>query len=128
MKQLQSSDLRQSLSRKCAELSDTSGGAEVAQLLLDLAAKTKKTHWLKQLFRLMATQAIHKATYLYRVIRPQKKSANVDNTSALFSAEIDADFLRAHIRGTQRFEQLIPGASSVYIKRRHEIARDAYGK
>ncbi len=97
-------------------------------MLLDLAISVKNPHWLKQLFRLVATQAIHKATYLYRLVRPQKKSANVDQSSALFSAEIDADFLRSHIRGTQRFEQIIPGASSSYVERRHEIARDAYGK
>ena len=128
VKQLQSAQKRQSLSQKCAELSDTSGGAEVAQLLLDLAIKGKNPHWLKQLFRLVATQAIHKATYLYRLVRPQKKSAKVDQSSALFSSEIDADFLRSHIRGRQRFEQMIPGASSAYVDRRHEIARDAYGK
>lgn len=128
VKQLQSSDVRQNLSHKCAELSDTSGGAEVAQLLLDLATQSKEPYWLKQLFRLVATQTIHKATYLYRLARPQTKSAIVDNNGALFSSEIDAEFLRLHIRGTQRFEQLIPGASSVYIERRHEIARDAYGQ
>jgi UDP-N-acetylglucosamine:LPS N-acetylglucosamine transferase len=128
VKQLQSPQVRESLSQKCAELSDTSGGAEIAQLLLDLAGNIKKPHWLKQLFRLLATQAIHKATYVYRLVRPQKRSANVDNSSAIFSAEIDPVFLRSNIRGSQRFEQLIPGASNHYLERRQEIARDAYGK
>ena len=128
VKQLQSPQMRQNLSQKCAELSDTSGGAEIAQVLLDLAALGKKSTWRTQIFRFVATQAIHKATYIYRLIRPQSKSGAVDSQDALFSAEIDAEFLRTHIRGNQRFEQLIAGASKHYVERRNDIARDAYGK
>ncbi len=128
VKKLQDLAIRTELSEKCGDLSDTSGGAEIAQLLLDLAAQGKKSTWRTQIIRFLATQAIHKTTYLYRLIRPQSKSATVDNQDALFSSEIDAEFLRTHIRGNQRFEHMIAGASKVYVDRRHEIARDAYGK
>ena len=128
VKKLQETAVRTQLSQKCADLADTSGGAEIAQLLLDLAAQGKRSTWRIQLSRFIATQAIHKATYLYRLIRPQSKSAAVDTQEALFSSEIDAEFLRSHIRGSQRFEHLIAGASKQYVDRRHEIARDAYGK
>ena len=76
----------------------------------------------------MATQLIHKITYLYRLIRPYKKNSTVENKPALFSQEIGADYLRSHIKGDQRFEQMIVGASESYISRRHEIASKAYGK
>ena len=128
VKKLQDLAIRTELSEKCGDLSDTSGGAEIAQLLLDLAAQGKKSTWRTQVIRFLATQAIHKTTYLYRLVRPQSKSAAVDNQDALFSSEIDAEFLRTHIRGNQRFEHMIAGASKVYVDRRHEIARDAYGK
>ncbi|MFM9151891.1 MAG: glycosyltransferase [Candidatus Planktophila sp.] len=128
VKKLQDAEIRAQLSDKCADLVDTSGGAEIAQLLLDIAAQDKKSTWRTQLSRFIATQAIHKATYLYRLIRPQSKSATIDTQDPHFSSEIDAEFLRTHIRGSQRFEHLIAGASKQYVERRQKIARDAYGK
>jgi hypothetical protein len=65
---------------------------------------------------------------LYRLVRPYKKSATVDSVETQFSQEIDADYLRSQIKGDQRFEHLIVGASERYIARRHEIANKAYGK
>jgi hypothetical protein len=62
------------------------------------------------------------------LIRPYKKSAAIDGGQTLFSQEIDAEYLRSHIKGDQRFEQMIVGASESYISRRHEIASKAYGK
>jgi hypothetical protein len=76
----------------------------------------------------VATQLIHKVTYLYRLIRPYKKNAAVEDKPALFSQEIDADYLRSQIIGDQRFEHMIVGSSESYISRRHEIASTAYGK
>jgi len=119
--------VRESLSKKCAELSNTSGGAQIAQILLALATSTKKKP-SKKLSRFVATELIHKVTYLYRLIRPYKKNAAVEDKPALFSQEISADYLRTHIKGDQRFEHMIVRSSESYISRRHEIASKAYGK
>jgi len=122
---LSDADIRQGLQNKCAELSNTGGGGEIAQILLALATSTKKKP-SKKISRFLATELIHKVTYLYRLIRPYKKSATVDGGSTLFSQEIDADYLRTHIKGSQRFEHMIVEGSQSYIARRHEIARKAY--
>ena len=119
--------VRESLSKKCAELSDTSGGAQIAQILLSLATSAKKKP-SKKISRFVATELIHKVTYLYRLIRPYKKNAAVEHKPALFSQEIDPEYLRTQIKGNQRFEQMIVGSSESYISRRHEIASKAYGK
>ena len=119
--------VRQRLQSKCAELSNTEGGSEIAQILLHLATSVEKKS-SKKISRFMATQVIHKVTYFYRLIRPYKKSATVDRADTQFSQEIEADYLRAHIKGSQRFEHMIVGASQSYIARRHEIASKAYGK
>jgi UDP-N-acetylglucosamine:LPS N-acetylglucosamine transferase len=117
--------VRQRLQSKCAELSNTEGGQEIAQILLALATSTEKKP-SKRVPRFVATQVIHKITYLYRLIRPYKKGATVDSGATLFSQEIDADYLRTHIKGTQRFEHMIVEGSQSYIARRHEIANKAY--
>ena len=117
--------VRQSLHDKCAELSNTNGGSEIAQILLSLATSAKKRP-SKRVSRFAATETIHKITYLYRLIRPYKKSATVDQGATLFSQEINADYLREHIKGNQRFEHMIVEGSQSYIARRHEIARKAY--
>ena len=119
--------VRESLSKKCAELSNTSGGAQIAQILLSLATSAKKKP-SKKISRFVATELIHKVTYLYRLIRPYKKNAAVEHKPALFSQEIDPEYLRTQIKGNQRFEQVIVGSSESYISRRHEIASKAYGK
>lgn len=125
--QLSDSALRQRLQSKCAELSNTKGGSEIAQILFALATSAQKSSG-KRVSRFLVTQLIHKVTYLYRLIRPYKKSAAVDGGQTLFSQEIDADYLRSHIQGDQRFEHIIVDASQGYISRRHEIASKAYGK
>ena len=76
----------------------------------------------------MATELIHKVTYLYRLIRPYKKNSTVEDKPALFSEEVSAEYLRTHIKGDQRFEHMIVGASQSYISRRHEIASKSYGR
>ena len=119
--------VRQSLHNKCAELSNTNGGSEIAQILLSLATSAKKRP-SKNISRFVATQVIHKVTYVYRLIRPYKKSVTVDHGAILFSHETNADYLRAHIKGNQRFEHIIAQGSDSYIARRHEIASKAYGK
>ncbi len=72
---LSDADIRQGLQNKCAELSNTSGGGEIAQILLALATSTKKKP-SKKISRFLATELIHKVTYLYRLIRPYKKNSD----------------------------------------------------
>jgi hypothetical protein len=124
---LSDADIRQGLQNKCAELSNTGGGGEIAQILLALATSTKKKP-SKKISRFLATELIHKVTYLYRLIRPYKKNSTVEDKPALFSEEVSAEYLRTHIKGDQRFEHMIVGASQSYISRRHEIARKSYGR
>jgi hypothetical protein len=50
----------------------------------------------------------------------------VDNKPVLFSQEISAEYLRSHIKGSQRFEHLIEGASKSYVDARYQIASKAY--
>jgi UDP-N-acetylglucosamine:LPS N-acetylglucosamine transferase len=122
---LSDATVRESLSKKCAELSDTSGGAQISQILFSLATSAKKKP-IRKVSRLIATQVIHKVTYVYRLIRPYKRNSSVEDKPALFSQEIAADYLRTHIKGSQRFEHMIVEGSQSYIARRHEIASKAY--
>ena len=125
VKKLSDDSVRNNLRSKCAELSDTDGGKQIAEILLNLAnSATKKPS--KRIRRFVATQAIHKATYLFRLIRPYKKIAALEDKSVLFSQEISAEYLRTHIKGNQRFEHLIDGASKNYVTARHQIASKAY--
>jgi hypothetical protein len=123
---LSDATVRESLQSKCAELSNTQGGKEIAQILLSLATSTEKKP-SQRVSRFVATQVIHKVTYIYRLIRPYTKSASVNRKETLYSQEIDAEYLRTHIKGDQQFEHMIAGASTSYISRRHEIASKAYG-
>jgi UDP-N-acetylglucosamine:LPS N-acetylglucosamine transferase len=125
VKKLSDDSVRNNLRSKCAELSDTNGGKQIAEILLNLAnSATKKPS--KRITRFVATQAIHKATYLFRLIRPYKKIATLEDKSVLFTQEISAEYLRTHIKGNQRLEHLIDGASKNYVSARHQIASKAY--
>ncbi len=117
--------VRERLGSKCAELSNTQGGEQIAKILLDLANSERKKP-SKGFMRLIATQVIHKVTYLHRLIRPYKNTSTLNDKSVLFSQEISAEFLREHIKGNHRFEHLIVGASQNYVSTRHQIANKAY--
>jgi hypothetical protein len=128
VRKLQELHTRTALTDKCADLKDTSGGREIAELLISLAIAKKKSKPLTQLLRLVAIQGIHKVTYIYRLIRPYKKGLPISESETIFSSEIDAAFLRTHIKGNQRFEHMIAGASPAYQERRRQISRAAYGR
>jgi hypothetical protein len=125
VKKLNNPVLRENLRGKCAALSNTEGGKQIAGILLDLANATSKKP-SKRVLRFVATQAIHKATYLFRLIRPYKKVAPLAEKTILFSQETKAEYLRSQIVGSQRFEHLIEGASKSYSDVRHQIASKAY--
>lgn len=126
VRKLNDESVRAELTRRCAELSNTNGGFEIAQILLQLA-QSSKNNSNKTVARFIAVQLIHKATYLYRLVRPYPKNSLLKNLEILYSQEIDAEYLRIHIRTEQRFEHVIVDASQQYINRRHEIANKAYG-
>jgi hypothetical protein len=128
VKKLQDAHVRTALAEKCAALKNTSGGREIADLLISLATTKTRSKLSKQALRLIATQGIHKATYMYRLVRPYKKAIPISESETLFSTETGADFLRSHIKGNQRFEHMIASASPAYQERRREISRAAYGK
>jgi hypothetical protein len=125
VKKLNNPVLRENLRGKCAALSNTEGGKQIAGILLDLANATSKKP-SKRVLRFVATQAIHKATYLFRLIRPYKKVTPLAEKTILFSQETKAEYLRSQIVGSQRFEHLIEGASKSYSDVRHQIASKAY--
>jgi hypothetical protein len=128
VKKLQDAHVRTALAEKCAALKNTSGGREIADLLISLATTKTRSKHSKQALRMIATQGIHKVTYMYRLIRPYKKAIPISESETLFSRETGAEFLRTHIKGNQRFEHMIASASPAYQKRRREISRAAYGK
>jgi UDP-N-acetylglucosamine:LPS N-acetylglucosamine transferase len=128
VRKLQDLNTRTALADKCAALKDTSGGREIADLLINLATSKKKTRPLTQLLRLVATVGIHKATYMYRLLRPYKMSQPISDLAPIFSNETSADFLHTHIKGNQRFEHMIASASPAYQERRRQISLAAYGK
>ena len=126
--QLCDSSTRAALSTKCIELKNTNGGAEIAQLLLKLATDQTQSResMTKSALRILAVKGLHLATIVYRNVRPQTFATNISSEQPLFSDEIDANFLREAIKGNRRFEQLIPGASQDYLKKRQAIASRFY--
>ena len=120
--------IRAALSTKCIELKNTDGGAEIAQLLLKLANNQElpRESRAKSSLRLLVVKGLRLATILYRTVRPQSFATNVSSEEPLFSDQVDANFLREAIKGNRRFEQMIPGASTEYIKKRQVIASRVY--
>jgi UDP:flavonoid glycosyltransferase YjiC (YdhE family) len=126
--QLCDSSTRAALSTKCIELKNTDGGAEIAQILLKMATDQTQSResMTKSALRILAVKGLHLATIVYRNVRPQTFATNISSEQPLFSDEIDANFLREAIKGNRRFEQLIPGASQDYLKKRQAIASRFY--
>jgi UDP-N-acetylglucosamine:LPS N-acetylglucosamine transferase len=126
--QLCDSSTRAALSTKCIELKNTDGGAEIAQILLKMATDQTQSResMTKSALRILAVKGLHLATIVYRTVRPQTFATNISSEQPLFSDEIDANFLREAIKGNRRFEQLIPGASQDYLKKRQAIASRFY--
>ena len=126
--QLCDSSTRAALSTKCIELKNTDGGAEIAQILLKMAIDqdTLCESATKSALRMFAVKGLHLATIVYRTLRPQSFATNISSEKPLFSDEVDATFLREAIKGNRRFEQMIPGASKEYLKKRQALASRFY--
>ena len=141
MKKLQDADVRARLSKKCAELPDPTGGAEIAKILYELAVREEliRPSWLRynQLriqdhinrgMRHIAYMGLRRLALVYRIINPHMIVKITREEPPIWGSQSTARELHPLIKGEQRFEHLISGASDAYIKRRKEIAEAAYGE
>ncbi|CAN2245916.1 glycosyltransferase [Candidatus Planktophila dulcis] len=141
VKKLQDADVRARLSKKCAELPDPIGGAEIAKILYELAVREEpiRPSWLRynQLriqehinrgMRHVAYMGLRRLALLYRFINPHIVVQVTRQEPPIWGSQNTATELHPLIKGEQRFEHLITGASGAYIKRRKEIAEAAYGE
>ena len=138
---LQDPAVRNRLTAKCAELPDTSGGAEIAAILYKLATDPKLTKASGIVFkRLMIQERINRGlrhvanlglrrlALVYRFLHPHIVTQIVRVETPIFGSQTIAAELHPLISGDIRFEHMIEGASEQYRKRREEIADTAYGK
>jgi hypothetical protein len=136
---LQDPQVRASLSAKCAELPEVSGGAEIAQIFLkliaDQAAIKPGTLTYKRLMlqdhinrgmRHIVYIGLRRIALIYRKFRPHPDAEKMAKVAPIFSQANTAAELRNLIKGEVRFEHMITGASDAYKKRRQEIAHIAY--
>jgi len=139
VKKLQDSQVRASLSAKCKELPDVSGGAEIAQIFLKLVTeqsavkpgsltfnRLKIQDHINRGMRHVAYISLKRLALVYRKFRPHPKAALVEKIAPIFSDTTNPSELQGFIKGSVRFEHLITGASDTYKKRREEIATTAY--
>ena len=139
VKKLQDPQVRASLSAKCRELPEVSGGAEIAQIFLKLVTeqsavkpgsltfnRLKIQDHINRGMRHVAYISLKRLALVYRKFRPHPKAALVEKIAPIFSDTTKPSELQEFIKGSVRFEHLITGASDTYKKRREEIATTAY--
>jgi UDP-N-acetylglucosamine:LPS N-acetylglucosamine transferase len=141
VKKLQDADVRARLSKKCAELPNPTGGAEIAKILYELAVSEEptQTSWIhfQQLrvqihinrgLRHVVWIGLRRLALVYRFLHPHLVVQKTKEEPPIWGSQNTAKELHPLIKGDQRFEHLITGASDAYIKRRKEIAEAAYGE
>lgn len=141
VKKLQDPVVRAQLSAKCAELPDTSGAEEIAEILFNLATEKESVYAKNFTFmRLMAqdhinrglrhvaNRGIRRLALFYRYIHPHLVVEVTKLDPPVFADSAQSEELRALIKSSTRFEHLISGASPVYRARREAIAQKAYGE
>ena len=140
VKKLQDPLVRAQLSAQCANLPDTTGGAEIAEILCKLAIAEKSTHAKDLTFKRLMLQdhfnrglrhvanlGIRRLALVYRHLYPHKILEVVKQTQPIFDDSTKPEELRELIKSSNRFEHLISGSSAAYLIRRKEIAQEAYG-
>ena len=140
VKKLQDPLLRAQLSAQCANLPDTTGGAEIAEILCKLAIAEKSTHAKDLTFKRLMLQdhfnrglrhvanlGIRRIALVYRRFYPHKILEIVKQAPPIFGDSTKPEELRELITSSNRFEHLISGSSPAYLIRRKEIAQEAYG-
>ena len=139
VKKLQDPQIRASLSVKCKELPEVSGGTEIAQIFLKLVTeqsavkpgsltfnRLKIQDHVNRGMRHVAYISLKRLALIYRKFRPHPKAALVEKIAPIFSETTNPVELQGLIKGSVRFEHFITGASDTYKKRREEIATSAY--
>ena len=140
VKQLQDPEVRARLSAKCAELPNTTGGQEIADILYALAT-VQATSGAKTFtfYRLMAQDHINRGlrhvanlglrrvALVYRFLNPHIVVQVTKQEPPIFGDSTEPAELHKLIKSTTRFEHLIAGASPAYRAKREEIAKTAYG-
>jgi hypothetical protein len=143
-------NIRDSLSTKCLELSDPSGGKEIAQKLLDLSQSPAKngvvvtySYWrfklsqirrstfrgiLKRSYYAIARVVLRNAALIYRKLVPRKIENIKPDKSITFSQTLDSKVLKEAISSAGRFEHILDGSSLMYKSVRKKIATKAYGQ
>ena len=141
VKKLQDPEVRERLSKKCAQLPNPTGGAEIAKILYELAIREEpiRPSWLRynQLriqehinrgMRHVAYMGLRRLALIYRFINPHIVVQVTRQEPPIWGSQNTAKELHPLIKGEQRFEHLITGASDSYLQRRKEIAEAAYGE
>ncbi len=140
VKQLQDPQVRAGLSAKCAELPNTTGGQEIADMLFALAKEQSqqqaKSLTFKRLMiqdhfnrglRHVANLGLRRVALIYRFINPHYGVQVTAQEPPVFGDSTDSPTLQKLIKSGTRFEHLITGASPAYRTKREEIAKTAYG-
>ena len=141
VRQLQDPEIRARLSGKCGQLPDPTGGVEIAKILYELAiAKepirpsrltylhlTIQEH-INRGMRHVAYLGLRRAGLIYRALHPHIVVQVTRQEPPVWGDQNTAKELHALIKGEQRFEHLITGASQKYKSRRAQIAEAAYGE
>ena len=141
VRELQNAEVRARLSAKCAELPDTTGGAEIAKILYELATAKEPIRPSRLTYiRLMVQEHINRGlrhvAYLglrrlglvYRFLHPHMVVQVTRQEPPVWGDQNTAKELHPLIKSDKRFEHLIVGASDSYKRRRAQIAEDAYGE
>ena len=141
VRELQNPQVRAMLSAKCAELPETTGGAEIAKILYDLATakdpiRLSRMSYLRLNFQEHANRGMRHIAYLglrrlalvYRYLNPHLVIQVTRQEPPIWGEQSAAQELHPLIKGDKRFEHLITGSSEQYKKRRAQIAEDAYGE
>ena len=140
VKKLQDPQVRAALSAKCAQLPNTTGGQEIADMLLVLAngqaPQQAKTLTFKRLIiqdhfnrglRHVANLGLRRVGLIYRFINPHFGVQVTAQEPPIFGDSTDSATLQKLIKSGTRFEHLITGASATYLAKREKIAKTAYG-
>ena len=141
VRQLQDPEIRARLSDKCSQLPEPTGGVEIAKILYELAiAKepirpsrltylrlTIQEH-INRGMRHVAYLGLRRAGLIYRALHPHIVVQVTRQEPPVWGDQNTAKELHSLIKGEQRFEHLITGASQKYKSRRAQIAEAAYGE
>ena len=140
VKKLQDPQVRAALSAKCAELPNTTGGQEIADMLFALTKERTQQQAKSLIFKRLMIQdhfnrglrhvanlGLRRVALVYRFINPHKDVQITKEEPPVFGDSTDSATLQKLIKSGTRFEHLITGASATYLGKREEIAQTAYG-